>query len=149
MNASMQDNVIDEGDRERLIEAAFAARSNAYSNKYHPTFRVGAALLSVGNVIVKGASVDGVSSGAICAERSAVVSAVSEGITSFLAIAIVSDVAFPITPCGLCRQVLREFCSPRMPCLLVPADYVLRMQTGDQSGGVEVLAFGELLPTTD
>ncbi|KAF9797901.1 hypothetical protein IEO21_10819 [Rhodonia placenta] len=105
------------------------------------------ALLTADLDIVSGASVDCVSSGScVCAERTAIVKAVSEGIRTFRAIAIVSDVAVPISPCGLCRQVLYEFCPSHMPCLLVPGDYDTRRDQGDASGGVEVRSLSDLMP---
>ncbi|OBZ74062.1 Cytidine deaminase [Grifola frondosa] len=132
-------------DRERLIEAAFQAKENAYCK--YSKFRVGAALLSTNGEIVKGANVENASyGGTICAERTAIVKAVSEGIRSFLAIAVVTDVASPISPCGMCRQVLREFCALNMPVLLVPADYAKQKADGDIDGGVKETTIGELLP---
>ncbi|KAF9809191.1 hypothetical protein IEO21_07491 [Rhodonia placenta] len=141
----MEDTLSDT-DRRRLVAAAFDARENAYSSPGHPPFRVGAALLTADLEIVSGASVDCVSSGCVCAERTAIVKAVSEGIRTFRAIAIVSDVAVPISPCGLCRQVLYEFCPSHMPCLFVPGDYDARRDQGDASGGVEVRSLGNLIP---
>ncbi|KAI0923379.1 hypothetical protein AcW1_006355 [Taiwanofungus camphoratus] len=85
--------------------------------------------------------------GTVCAERTAIVKAVSEGIRSFLAIAIVSDISTPISPCGLCREVLREFCTKDMTVLLVPSDYEKRLAEGSQGGGVHETIFGELLPS--
>ena len=57
-----------------------------------------------------------------------------------------SDVTAPISPCGLCRQVLCEFCKPEMPVLLVPADYRMRQDGGEKDGGVLEISMGELLP---
>ncbi|KAM6497517.1 cytidine deaminase, partial [Amanita muscaria] len=87
-------------------------------------FPVGGALLTSDGTIIKGASIDNASYGAtFCAERTAIVKAVaSEGIRSFIGLAVVTNVASPISPCGM-FQVLREFCSVTMPVLLVPADY--------------------------
>ncbi|PCH36488.1 cytidine deaminase-like protein [Wolfiporia cocos MD-104 SS10] len=151
-------NEISTRDRERLIEAALAARENAYSSRGHPPFRVGAALLAADGRVVAGASVDCVSSGerrvrgvlrAVCAERTAMVAAVSEGMRAFRAVAIASDVPQPVSPCGLCRQVLDEFCTRELAVLLVPGDYRARVGAGDAGGGVRVLALGALLPMVD
>ncbi|KAG6891129.1 hypothetical protein C0992_010424 [Termitomyces sp. T32_za158] len=136
--------------REKLIQAAIEAKEFAY-NRYS-NFRVGAALLATDGTIIKGANIENASyGGTICAERTAIVKAVSEGTRSFIAIAIVSDVAAPISPCGICRQVLREFCSLKMPVLLVPGDYP-QPSTGEapkpgySEGGVRDTTLGELLP---
>ncbi|KAH9925463.1 cytidine deaminase-like protein [Amylocystis lapponica] len=133
-------------DREDLIKAAFDAREYAYSR--HSNFRVGAALLSIDGELIKGASIDNASHGAtICAERTAIVKAVSEGTRKFVALAVVSDVAKPISPCGLCRQVLREFCALDMAVLLVPADYYQKqLAEENKDGGVLEITMGELLP---
>ena len=53
------------------------------------------------------------------------------------------DVISPISPCGLCRQVIREFCTQDMPIFLVPADYP---QADAAKGGVKETSIGELLP---
>ena len=112
----------------KLIEDAAAAAKNAYSpySKYH----VGAALLTTSGRVFTGCNVENASYGATnCAERTAFFKAVSEGFREFEAIAIVgapaemiwpegartgehhiefSDYAYP---CGICRQVMQEFCS--------------------------------------
>ncbi|OBZ74061.1 Cytidine deaminase [Grifola frondosa] len=117
-------------DKEELIKAAFEAKENAYSK--YSKFR---------------ASVDNASYGeTMCAERTAIVKAVSDGVRSFAAIAIVTDVSVAISPCGLCRQVLREFCAADMPVLLVPANYTKQRVDGDSSGGVKEISLGDLLP---
>ena len=103
---------------QKLIEAAFEARKNSYSPYSH--YRVGAALLCDDGSIVKGCNIENASySATICAERSAVFAAVSAGKRCFKALAIAggnededyvtSDYAYP---CGICRQVLREFVIP-------------------------------------
>ena len=52
-----------------------------------------------------------------------------------------------ISPCGLCRQVIREFCAQDMPILLVPADYPqFNKDSGDAEKGVKQTSIGELLP---
>ncbi|PCH36475.1 cytidine deaminase [Wolfiporia cocos MD-104 SS10] len=132
-------------DRERLVYAAFEAREHAYSP--YSKFRVGAALLTTSGSIIKGCNVENASyGGTICAERTAIVKAVSEGARAFNAIAVVTDVSSTISPCGICRQVLREFCALNMPVLLVPADYELRTARGVPAGGILETSVGELLP---
>jgi len=135
-------------ERENLIKAAFEAKEFAY-NRYS-NFRVGAALLATDGTIIKGTNVENASyGGTICAERTAIVKAVSEGIKAFVALAVVTDVASPISPCGMCRQVIREFCKLDMPILLVPGDYPQPPKDGeapDGSGGVKEMTLGQLLP---
>ncbi|KAN0088331.1 Cytidine deaminase-like protein [Tylopilus felleus] len=122
--------------RETLIKAAIQAKEYAYHR--HSNFRVGAALMCTDGAIIKGSSVDNASYGAsTCAERSAIVNAVSEGKRKFSALAIVSDVVTPISPCGICRQVIREFCLANVPVLLVPGDYPRRDDRREGDGVVE------------
>ena len=95
-------------EAERLLDAARAARPNAYVP--YSNFRVGAALCTDTGEVVTGGNVENASYGlAICAERSAVVAAVAAGSRRFVAIAVAGNGPDPVTPCGACRQVLREF----------------------------------------
>ena len=100
----------------KLIEEAIKARENSYAP--YSSYNVGAALLCSDGTVFTGTNIENASYGAtICAERSAVFAAVSAGRRDFTAIAIVggpsdnrqSDYAYP---CGMCRQVLREFVNP-------------------------------------
>ena len=101
---------------ETLIEMALEARKLAYAP--YSKFKVGAALLAKNTMIYKGCNIENASYPATnCAERTAFFSAVSEGQKEFEAIAIVGgkDTASELeycAPCGICRQVMREFCVP-------------------------------------
>jgi cytidine deaminase len=89
-----------------LVEAAIAASENAYIPYSH--YPVGAALLAEDGTVYQGCNIENASYPAgICAERTALVKAVSEGQRTFSAIAVVTrNGGFP---CGLCRQMLYEF----------------------------------------
>ena len=100
-------------DVERLIEEAMKAREMAYAP--YSEFRVGAALLDGDGTIYSGCNIENASYGACnCAERTAIFKAVSEGTGDFRAIAIVGGKDKAVTefcpPCGICRQVMSEFC---------------------------------------
>ncbi|KAJ3044754.1 hypothetical protein HK097_001385 [Rhizophlyctis rosea] len=92
-----------------LHHHAATAKQNSYSP--YSKFRVGASLLTHTGEIFTGCNVENASyGGAICAERTAFVKAVSEGHKKFLAVVVATDVedAF-ISPCGFCRQFMVEF----------------------------------------
>ena len=104
------------GRYENLVEMALEARMLSYAP--YSKFKVGAALLGSNGVVYMGCNVENASYSATnCAERTAIFSAVSEGQREFEAIAIVggqadaSELEF-CAPCGVCRQVIREFCNP-------------------------------------
>lgn len=112
--------------RSKLITAATEARKSAYAP--YSGYLVGAALLCADGEIVTGCNVENASYGATnCAERTAVFKAVSEGKRAFTAIAIAggkrtenTDEALDYAyPCGVCRQVLREFCDPAEMTVIV------------------------------
>lgn len=112
----IMENALTENEVEKLITASLEARSKAYSPYSH--YRVGAALLTSDDAIYQGCNIENASYGATnCAERTAFFKAVSEGVREFKAIAITGglegkqpvDYAYP---CGICRQVMQEFCKP-------------------------------------
>ncbi|KIK82103.1 hypothetical protein PAXRUDRAFT_832397 [Paxillus rubicundulus Ve08.2h10] len=143
----MQSDTSTSSDRQRLIEGAIRAKQYAYSR--YSNFRVGAALLDEDRTIITGASIDNACySATICAERTAILKAISENIRTFKALAVTSDVLSPISPCGLCREVIREFCAREMPVLLIPADYPKQGDNGleVEDGGIVTLTVGQLLP---
>ena len=102
---------------EHLIREALEARDQAYAPHSH--FYVGAAILTVEGKVFRGCNVENASYGlTICAERTAVVSAVASGYRSFRGLAIAS--LGGVTPCGACRQFLAEF-GLDLPILCVDA----------------------------
>src|SRR6516164_919048 len=93
---------------DQLVAAARAVRLRAHAP--YSGFQVGAALETPAGAIIAGCNVENATYGlTICAERVAVVKAISEGETKFARIAIVADTDKPTTPCGSCRQILWEF----------------------------------------
>ena len=91
-----------------LIRAASAARKQAYAP--YSRFAVGAAIQCKSGTVFVGANIENISYGlTICAERSAIASAVAAGEREFVAIAVIADTSEPIVPCGACRQFLAEF----------------------------------------
>src|SRR5689334_19893531 len=106
-------NVNDENLARQLIETAKQAAEKAYAP--YSRFPVGAALLTSSGEIITGVNVENVSYGlTICAERSAVATAISQGHLQFEAIAVWAPEKLngAVTPCGACRQVLAEFMRP-------------------------------------
>ncbi len=106
---------------QKLLAAAREAMRSAYIPYSH--YAVGACLLAEDGRTFTGCNVENASFGAtICAERTAVVKAVSEGARKFTAIAIAASGSAPY-PCGMCRQVLNEF-GPGMRVLVTWGDEV-------------------------
>ncbi len=99
-----------------LLDEADKMRS--FSHSPYSRFAVGAALLCTDGAVYGGCNIENASYGAtVCAERTAVFKAVSEGHKDFAAIAITGGPSAasadnPCPPCGICRQVLAEFCDP-------------------------------------
>ena len=94
---------------EGLLLAARAARE--FAQAQYSKFKVGAALETVDGQIVTGCNIENATYGlTLCAERVALVKALSEGHTVFTRIAVVADTEAPTPPCGPCRQLLWEYC---------------------------------------
>ena len=116
--------------------------------------KVGAALLASDGTVFKGCNVENAGyTPTNCAERTAVFKAVSEGYKDFTAIAIVGGMdnlkSLPIcAPCGVCRQVLREFVNPEtFKVLLAEVDDVTSLSTLDESMvKIKSMTLSELLP---
>ena len=116
-----------------LAQLAGEARLRAHAP--YSRFKVGAALLTCAGEIVTGCNIENATYGlTLCAERTAVFKAVSEGIRDFAAIAVVYDSPRLASPCGACRQILWEFCG----------DILVRVQ--DLKGRSKTLRLSDLLP---
>ena len=125
-------------DRE-LVTLAKRAAESSYSP--YSDFTVGAALLTRNGKTYTGCNIENSAFGPTnCAERTAVFKAVSEGEREFCAIAIVGglndQLSETLAPCGVCRQVLAEFCNDSMPVI---------MGTPEK---ITVSTLGELLPSS-
>jgi cytidine deaminase len=129
--------MISEPDARALLKSAAQAAGKAYAP--YSRFPVGAALLTERGVVVSGCNVENASYGlTLCAERVALVKAVSEGNRQFKALAVWAE-ARPhgaVTPCGACRQMLAEFLPADCPVIFSDA----------ATGGVRVLTMASLLP---
>ncbi len=123
-------------DREKLIELALAAREKAYAPYSH--FRVGAALLTKNGKVYQGCNIENAAfSPTNCAERTAIFSAVANGEREFSAIAVVGgegEIKDFCAPCGVCRQVMSEFCT---------ADFEICLFNGKE---IKKFTLGEILP---
>ena len=114
-----------------LIERAHQAAQHAYAP--YSGFAVGAALLSSDGEVFTGCNIENASfSATCCAERAAISKAVSEGARDFAAIAIVGgkngDFSKPCPPCGICRQVMAEFCGGDFKIVLQGEDGLPQIQ---------------------
>lgn len=127
-----------------LVTQAITSLDRAYTPYSH--YQVGAALLDENGKIWQGCNIENAAYPVtICAERTALFKAVSEGVRSFQALAVVGRLegegtiaSSPAAPCGVCRQALSEFCPPSLPIILPR-----------QEGGAVVLdvySLAELLP---
>lgn len=125
-------------EKYELVEKAFEALKFSYAP--YSSFCVGAALLAQDGRVFTGCNVENAAYGpSNCAERTAVFKAVSEGCRSFRAIAIVGGANGVVSdfcpPCGVCRQVLSEFCDKDFTVILAKSPTELKTFT-----------LGELLP---
>lgn len=121
-----------------LCALAVKAMDNSYSP--YSSFRVGAALLTADEKVYTGCNIENASyTPTVCAERTAFFKAVSEGEREFAMIAVAGGKDGRIEgicpPCGVCRQVMAEFCKPDFPVLLVKG-----------GGEYEKFSLSDLLP---
>nr|POF26183.1 cytidine deaminase [Quercus suber] len=123
---------------QELSEACIEAKARAYCP--YSEFRVGASILLSSGTIVQGANVENAAYPVgTCAERVAIGTAVVQGAKKgqFRAIAVATDISPAASPCGMCRQFIREFCELSMPVLMY-----------DKDGKVLVMTLEQLLPVS-
>ena len=119
-----------------LVKAALDASQHAYMP--YSDYRVGAALLGVDGVVYGGCNVESASyTPTICAERTALVKAISAGARDFVAVAVVTRDGG--SPCGVCRQLLFEF-APRMQVIM--ADLEGRVHARERLADLLPYGFG-------
>lgn len=117
-----------------MLRMANEARDRAYAP--YSNFCVGACLKGATGAYYLGCNIENAAySPTNCAERTAMFKAVYEGERQFDALAIVWDGENPAVPCGVCRQVLAEFCDPEMPVICA-----------NRKGEYKIFAMGDLLP---
>jgi cytidine deaminase len=115
-------SALDPQAEQSLVRAARDAQTRAVAP--YSRFSVGAALLVAGGEIVSGCNIENATYGlTICAERVALVKALSEGRRTFLALVVSADAALPTPPCGACRQLLWEYCGD-IPVIMANAHEV-------------------------
>ena len=125
--------MLDKDKKEMLLSRARAARERSYSPYSH--FSVGAALLTADGRVFEGCNVENAAfTPTCCAERVAFFGAIYDGARDFSAIAVVGNTT-PCMPCGVCRQVMSEFCQN---------DFEIIFEDTDGKAGS--LTLGELLP---
>ena len=123
---------------EKLMELDIDAMGHSYSP--YSGYKVGAALLCADGTVYQGCNVENASySPTICAERTAIFKAIYDGKREFTAIAVCGGKDGKITgqfpPCGVCRQVMREFCKN---------DFLIYLHNAD--GGIDSFTLADLLP---
>ncbi|RYP90569.1 hypothetical protein DL770_003331 [Monosporascus sp. CRB-9-2] len=117
-----------------LHERCVAAKSSAYCP--YSKFRVGASVISVDGSYFDGGNIENASYPVgTCAERVALCKAVSEGHRKIKAVAVATDISPPASPCGMCRQFIREFCDLKSPIIMF-----------DKNDNYVVLRLEEILP---
>ena len=125
---------IHEFEVKKMLRMADEAKERAYAP--YSNFRVGACLKASSGAYYLGCNIENAGyTPTNCAERTAIFKAVYEGERQFEAIAIISDGLNYIAPCGVCRQVLAEFCDPDMPVICA-----------DRDGSYRILELQELIP---
>lgn len=116
-----------------LVEAATRVRENAHAP--YSNFKVGAAVQDDAGHIFTGCNVENATYGlSVCAERAAILKAISEGARKFTRVAVVADTDLLTPPCGACRQILWEFCGD------------VELVLSNLQGNTETMRLGTLFP---
>ncbi|TVY27731.1 Cytidine deaminase [Lachnellula hyalina] len=121
---------------EALHARSAAAKATAYCP--YSRFRVGASILTEDGAFIDGANVENAAYPVgTCAERVAFGKAVTEGHKKFKAVGVATDISPPASPCGMCRQFIREFCELQTPIFMF-----------DKDGAFVVMKLEQLLPVS-
>lgn len=134
----MEERKLEKEELQRLIDTALDQRRFSYAP--YSGFKVGAALLAENGTVYTGCNIENAAYGpSNCAERTAIFKAVSEGVKEFQAICIVGGTEEGVKslcpPCGVCRQVMLEFCSE---------DFMIILAVDREH--YEIHTLGELVP---
>lgn len=117
-----------------MLRMAKEAKQRSYAPYSH--FHVGACLKAASGAYYQGCNIENAAfTPTNCAERTAMFKAVYEGEREFEALAVIWDGEDYASPCGVCRQVLAEFCAPALPVICANKD-----------GDYKIVTLGELLP---
>ncbi|KAI5291197.1 hypothetical protein KEM54_005934 [Ascosphaera aggregata] len=123
-----------ESELQSLFAKAIQAKEHAYVP--YSNFHVGCCVLTISGDFITGCNVENAAYPVgICAEKNAIGTAVAAGHRAFKALAVSSDISPPASPCGNCRQFIREFAAPDFPVYMV-----------DNHGKSTLMTIGKLLP---
>ncbi|KAI1810255.1 cytidine deaminase-like protein [Poronia punctata] len=121
VESTCQQYGLTEAQFRELHARCVSAKDTAYCP--YSQFRVGAAILSVEGAFFNGANIENASYPVgTCAERVAFGKAVTEGHRKIKAVAVATDISPPASPCGMCRQFMREFCDLQGPIIMFDKD---------------------------
>ncbi|RAO73623.1 uncharacterized protein BHQ10_009635 [Talaromyces amestolkiae] len=130
----MSAHALTEIELQTISQKAIDAKAKAYCP--YSKFRVGACLITTSGEYIDGANIENASYPVgVCAERVAFGNALMQGHKSFKAIAVATDIKPAASPCGMCRQFMREFTPPSFPIYMY-----------DKDGNYKVATIQELLP---
>ncbi|KAG9228358.1 cytidine deaminase-like protein [Amylocarpus encephaloides] len=134
VSQACKDHSITKTEFDALLSRSVSAKATAYCP--YSQFRVGATILTHDGANIDGANVENAAYPVgTCAERVAFGKAVTEGHRKFKAVAVATDISPPASPCGMCRQFIREFCELDAPIFMF-----------DKNGAFIVMRLEQLLP---